>query len=153
MEPGEAEVAQEPEGIPLEVPRQGQRVEAHARRADRPLPEADEGEDERQLEGVGEVVRELEPDVVEPEGEARGHAQERRRPYDREQAEHEAQREAQGQPLRGEALREKGHEGVAHPPPPEAGRDPGAVLAQPRGRSSSCSAPAPAGRRKSLIST
>ena len=113
------------------------------------LPEADEGEDERDLQREGEVVRELEPTwfrrntkpaarhrtVVAPRtGRGRGRSP----------------RRGSGRASRAEPLREERDEGVAHAPPPEAGAGLAAALAHARGRSSSRSAPAPAGRRKSL---
>ena len=88
MQARETELAQEAGRVPLEVPHERARVEAHAWCPHQPFAEADEGEDERDLERVGEVVGELEGQVVQPEDETGGQAQEGGHAHDREEAEH-----------------------------------------------------------------
>ncbi len=71
MQAREGELAQEARGVLLEVTDEDARVEGHVGRPQQALAEADEGEDERDLEGVGEVVGQLDRHVVEAEERTR----------------------------------------------------------------------------------
>ena len=79
VEAGPAEAREEREWVLAKGDQQSLDGEGHGRRADEAFSEADEDEDERQLERIDGIVRELERGMAEAQGEPRGETQDRRR--------------------------------------------------------------------------